>query len=101
MAKGEELESKAQGSLDGPRYQIPVNQTEGDLVLDLLKDGAPLFSSNPGCPVLGFQIYADDGTGTVVGDSQPVEVRMEEESVNLHSRFIVNSAAAIGKLIEG
>jgi len=63
MVKGVELPSTAQGSLNGPRYSITVNQTEGQMILDLLKDGTPLFSSNPACPVIGYQIYKDDGNG--------------------------------------
>jgi len=71
------------------------------MVLDLLKDGTPLFSSNPGCPVLGYQIYKDDGAGNVVSDSQPVEVKLETENVDLHSKVIVNAQAAYSSLVEG
>jgi hypothetical protein len=78
----------------GPRYNFTLNQTEGVVVLNLLDAGSPLVSSNPNCPIVGFQIFKDDGNGNIVGGSQPPEFKLETEKTNLKTKLIIDNGIA-------
>ena len=74
-------------------FRVPaeIKNMTGTTVHDVLKDGSPLVSSDPLCPIKGFQIYKDDGNGLITGEPQPREVYLETERTNLTSNIIVDN----------
>jgi hypothetical protein len=84
------------GSLNGERLSHKLNEATGEQTVHPFEgtDPSPLVSSSLFCPVIGYQIYMDDGQGNIMGASQPDIAKLTQESTSLIPGVTINNAIA-------
>jgi hypothetical protein len=83
--------------MEAGEYRIVLNETMGEFNMpwpSQSDDPSPFASNSPFCPVIGYQVYKDDGQGNIVGASQPNVAKLTEESTSLTPGIIINNELA-------
>lgn len=65
---------KDMGMTPQARWNFTISDIEGKTIRNELSAmGSPLRSSEAlfGCPIIGFKMFKDDGTGKIISESQP------------------------------